>query len=389
MISFKISTPGKVILHGEHAVVYGKTALAGSLDLRTTVSFTELPDKSNNEIRVEFSDVNCSFVIKIGSLMNFFFSEGSIEFDVDFRDKVKEYVTTKIDFNGTPEFLSLEAFVYLLVYTTIKEQIKLRPFDLRLTTQLTIKAGLGSSASFSVCLAASFVHWSHLQKGIERDFNHADLEKISAYAFRSEKIMHDSPSGIDNSVCTYGSLIEYQAEAPIFMLQVPKMKILLVDSKISRNTRDQVKRVERLRKLYPTIIEPILHGIDGISQMARDVFKKLQNMPENDEVTQQTLYEELKVRLSISREFHSRHSNMMICPILLPKFLRAISSLGTNHLFVYLADLYLHKSEIAKCVNRVTSKAGCNLRGGARFLLRGEAYGSRRRWIRVHFAAAA
>jgi len=297
MISFKISTPGKVILYGEHAVVYGKTALAGSLDLRTTVSFTELPDKSNNEIRVHFSDINCNFVIKIGSLMNFFFSEGSIEFDVDFRDKVKEYVTTQIDFNDTPQFLSLEAFVYLLVYTTIKEQIKLKPFDLHLTTQLTIKAGLGSSASFSVCLAASFVHWSHLQKGIERDFNHADLEKISAYAFRSEKIMHDSPSGIDNSVCTYGSLIEYQAEAPIFMLQVPKMKILLVDSKISRNTRDQVKRVEQLRKLYPTIIEPILHSIDGISHMARDAFKKLQNLPEHDEVTQQTLYEELKVRL--------------------------------------------------------------------------------------------
>jgi len=307
MISFKISTPGKVILYGEHAVVYGKTALAGSLDLRTTVSFTELPDKSNNEIRVDFSDINCNFVIKIGSLMNFFFSEGSIEFDVDFRDKVKEYVTTQIDFNDTSQFLSLEAFVYLLVYTTIKEQIKLKPFDLHLTTQLTIKAGLGSSASFSVCLAASFVHWSHLQKGIERDFNHADLEKISAYAFRSEKIMHDSPSGIDNSVCTYGSLIEYQAEAPIFMLQVPKMKILLVDSKISRNTRDQVKRVEQLRKLYPTIIEPILHSIDGISHMARDAFKKLQNLPEHDEATQQTLYEELKVRL-ISCEF--QHSNI-------------------------------------------------------------------------------
>uniref|UniRef100_A0A915IHM8 Mevalonate kinase n=1 Tax=Romanomermis culicivorax TaxID=13658 RepID=A0A915IHM8_ROMCU len=33
-----LSAPGKIILFGEHAVVYGKTAVAGSIDLRTYVS---------------------------------------------------------------------------------------------------------------------------------------------------------------------------------------------------------------------------------------------------------------------------------------------------------------------------------------------------------------
>ena len=54
--SVTVSAPSKVILHGEHAVVYGKTAVAAALDLRTKMTLKPHHDL----VVVKFPDLGIS-----------------------------------------------------------------------------------------------------------------------------------------------------------------------------------------------------------------------------------------------------------------------------------------------------------------------------------------
>lgn len=88
---------------------------------------------------------------------------------------------------------------------------KLPSLDIHLASNLPASAGLGSSAAFSACLAASLLlnqNLVHTQVAGDGDhvgtWSETDLELINKWAFQAEKLIHGNPSGIDNSVSTYG-----------------------------------------------------------------------------------------------------------------------------------------------------------------------------------------
>jgi len=68
---------------------------------------------------------------------------------------------------------------------------------------LPVGAGLGSSAAYGVSLVSSLLtFFNHIEKD---KFKEKDtLKLINDWAFIAEKIAHGNPSGIDNSVSTYG-----------------------------------------------------------------------------------------------------------------------------------------------------------------------------------------
>lgn len=303
MAQFKVSAPGKVILYGEHAVVYGKTAVAASLGLRTTIDFVELP-KEEDVIKISFPKVFVTVDIPLELVRNICFNEGnlgSLENHDTLYSRIKEFVSA-LGYTNLQQKSSLEAFFYSLVYVTRKEGCHLKPFQIIVNTELSIGAGLGSSASFAVCLAATFLYWSRVQKNDRKTFDMHDLDVISKYALNCEKIIHGTPSGIDNSVCTYGSIIEFRKGENINSVpNIPNMKILLVDTRVSRSTKLLVEKFAELKCKYPVIIDLILQSIDNISKEALEVIKKIRDLPSNDASSITTAYKQLMTLISMNQ----------------------------------------------------------------------------------------
>ncbi|XP_076645652.1 uncharacterized protein LOC143355065 [Halictus rubicundus] len=303
MIQFKVSAPGKVILYGEHAVVYGRTAIAASLGLRTVARFSELPDEEQ-VIKICFPKVNLFINVPVQQVQNFLLNNRHIkasENHDEFYEKIKELVATVGYFNVRQK-LSLEVLFYLLLYIAQNVELNVKPFQIQLNTELSIGSGLGSSASFAVCISGCFLHWSHLQKNIFKAFDMSDLETISKYALSGEKIMHGHPSGIDNSICTYGSVIEYKKDSYMKSINVTQvLKILLVDTRVSRSTKALVEKLAELKHKYPVIIDLILDSIDNIAITAVKVIQKINNASGIDDETLYDGYKQLMTLINMNQ----------------------------------------------------------------------------------------
>ncbi|KMQ87496.1 mevalonate kinase [Lasius niger] len=136
-----------------------------------------------------------------------------------------------------------------------------------------MKAGLGSSTSFAVCLAACFVHWKCLQRGnAHYQFNEEELKRISNYANRCEEVVQLYMPEMDARVCTYGQICRYRYNIKRrnkdILLKVPKMKILLIDSGIRLNKYQQLEIMAQKRYSHPTNVDNILVRINQISKTA-------------------------------------------------------------------------------------------------------------------------
>lgn len=219
------TAPGKIILFGEHAVVYGQPAIA------IPVNQVQARAIATADIRGEPGSVRITAP------------------DVDLDSPL-----AKLPLN--------DAIAKAVGDTLTALNIAAPPaFTLRVTSTIPLAAGLGSGAAVSVAViraVSSFLGRTLLD------------EQVSALAFEIEKIHHGTPSGIDNTVVTYAQPVYYIKDEPIETLQVPKpFSIVIGDTGIPSPTSVSVGDVRTAWQSDPDSYEALFDAIGELAQQAR------------------------------------------------------------------------------------------------------------------------
>ena len=201
------SAPGKVIIFGEHAVVYGYPAIAAAIDIRSFCTITKSQDPT---IRIQMKDFS---------------------YDQTFTDinDMAEYLDSRFDYmNGIMQSLSMEY------------GIEPNHISILIRSDLWPNAGLGSSASVITATIMALLLFYDIKP---------EYSLINQLALQAEKIVHGNPSGIDNTVCTYGQgiFLENEKMEPI---KLDDYDVLICNTKVEHNTKEAVERVKEVMDRY-------------------------------------------------------------------------------------------------------------------------------------------
>ncbi|MHA1868871.1 MAG: mevalonate kinase [Candidatus Heimdallarchaeaceae archaeon] len=224
------SAPGKVILFGEHAVVYGFPAIAIAINRRVKVSIIEGNETSKSLFTPDLFPKN--------------------QFDL-----TNEHII--------PE--QLKAIFFLLKKTKVIERLSYGQ-QILIKSQIPPSAGLGSSAAISVSLAMLGTILSNQE---------LRLENINKIAFEAEKIQHGTPSGIDNFVSTFGGGVFYLKNS-LKRIDLSKIsfKIVIINTKVTRNTKDLVLLVKKRYEEKKDYVQELFNEIKTITEQAKVYLEK-------------------------------------------------------------------------------------------------------------------
>jgi hydroxymethylglutaryl-CoA reductase len=215
------SACGKMILLGEHAVVYGRQAIAAPIPLAV-------------EARVKDSKDGIQMVIP--------------RWGVEQRIRSLE------------EHPQGVAGILAMVLKELK--LESRSMEIEVFPHIPRAMGLGGSSALAVAVIRALD--THFGVGL-------DAEQVNALAFECEKAAHGTPSGVDNTVATYGKpLLYHRDEGPVFTeleIATPMTFVIGISGRESL-TATHVARVRESWERQTDRYESLFDEIDALTTSA-------------------------------------------------------------------------------------------------------------------------
>ena len=227
MPAITASAPGKIILCGEHAVVYGAPAIALPVfQVSTKTTILARPTAAPGEVTIIAPCIN---------------------------------LDDKLEALGDQQPLKAAA-------NLVKEELglsRLQACEIRINSSIPLAAGLGSSASVTVSMV----------RALSQFLGHPlEPETVNRIAFEVEKIHHGTPSGIDNTVITYQTPVFFRKDSPIEHLKIHHgFTLVIADSGTSISTAETVTGVRERRQANRERYDDLISRIGELSLEIRHI----------------------------------------------------------------------------------------------------------------------
>ena len=225
MPAFSASAPGKIILFGEHAVVYGQPALAVPVhQVRAKAIINAEPRSVPGVVRLRAPDIGM---------------------DTTLADLQEEHPLAAV----------------LLKASAALNLRRIPACTLQVTSTIPMAGGMGSSAAVSVAVLRAFSAW------LGHPFSD---EQVSELAYQVEVIHHGTPSGIDNTVITYARPVYFVKGRPPEILQVRQPFTLVIgDTGVHSSTAVAVGEVRQAWEADREHFEQLFAAVGAIAESAR------------------------------------------------------------------------------------------------------------------------
>ncbi len=215
---------GKIILFGEHAVVYGRPAIAVPV---TQVQATALIEPSSHGLIIHAADLNRSIAVDASNSI----------------DPLASIVNLTLEHLNCP----------------------LPDLAITIHSTIPIASGLGSGAAVSTAIVRALAQWFGAR---------LDNAEVNALVYEVEKLYHGTPSGIDNSVIAYRQPVYFVRGQALQTFTVARpFKVAIGDTGVASSTKIAVGDVRKGWEIDRARYEAWFDRIGAIVQQARSAIE--------------------------------------------------------------------------------------------------------------------